>query len=96
MSFRITPTAQHDLREILQYIAEHDGVDRALHVHEKFFEAFGLLGASPGAGRLRKDLTGATVRWWTVFKFVVIYDAERSPVEILRVLHGMRDLGALL
>jgi len=94
--YRITPTAERDLREILRYVAEQDGLDRALHVHEKFLDAFALLGSSPGAGRVREDLTGTTVRWWTVFKFVVIYEAERSPVEILRVLHGMRDLGALL
>jgi toxin ParE1/3/4 len=96
MSYRITPTAERDLRDILQYIVEHDGVDRALHVYEKFVEAFELLGSSPVAGRVRKDLTGTGVRWWTVFKFVIVYDAERSPVEVLRVLHGMRDLGALL
>jgi plasmid stabilization system protein ParE len=96
MSYRITPTAERDLRDILRYIAEQDGVDRALHVYGKFVEAFELLGSSPGAGRVRKDLTGTEVRWWTVFKFVVICDAEHSPVEVLRVLHGMRDLGALL
>ena len=94
--YQITPTAERDLRDILQYVVEQDGVDRALHVHGKFLEAFELLGTSPGAGHVREDLTGATVRWWTVFKFVVVYDAERSPIEILRVLHGMRDFGPLL
>jgi toxin ParE1/3/4 len=94
--YRITPTAERDLRGILQYVAEKDGIDRALHLHWKLAEAFELLGASPGAGRVRADLTGPTVRWWTVFKFVIIYEAESSPVEILRVLHGMRDLGAVL
>lgn len=86
MSYRLTPTAERDLREILQYIAEEDGIDRALHVHEKFVEAFELIGTSPGVGRLREDLTGATVRW-TVFKFVLIYESQRSSVVILRVLH---------
>ncbi|HKB14754.1 MAG TPA: type II toxin-antitoxin system RelE/ParE family toxin [Planctomycetota bacterium] len=94
--YRLAPTAEGDLREILQYVGEQDGVDRALHVHGKFLETFELLGASPGVGRVREELSGATVRWWTVFNFVVIYEAEREPIEILRVLHGMRDLGTLL
>jgi plasmid stabilization system protein ParE len=62
MSYRITPTAERDLRDILQYIAEHDGVDRAADVHEKFVEAFELLGSVPGAGRVREDLTGTEAR----------------------------------
>jgi plasmid stabilization system protein ParE len=40
--YRITPIADRDLREIPQYVAEQDGVDRALHVHGKFPGAFEL------------------------------------------------------
>lgn len=94
--YRITPRAERDLREILEYIAEEAGVDRALHVHGKLLEALELLGSRPGAGRVREDLAEANVRWWPVLKFVVVYEAERSPIEILRVLHGMRDLPTLL
>jgi plasmid stabilization system protein ParE len=94
--YRLTQAAERDLREILQYVAEQDGVDRALHVYDNFREAFELLASSPGAGRVREDITGVTVRWWTVFRFVIIYEAEHSPIEVLRVLHGMRDVGSLL
>lgn len=27
--------------------------------------------------------------------FLVVYDAERSPIDILRVIHGARDLPEL-
>jgi toxin ParE1/3/4 len=94
--YRITPPAERDLREILQYVAEHDGIERALRVHDKFLEALELLGASPGAGHTREELTGPTVRWWSVFKFLVVYQADKAPIEVLRVLHGMRDLTGLL
>ncbi len=50
----------------------------------------------PGAGHTRTDLSRAAVRFWPVWSFMVIYDPETSPVEILRVLHGARNLGALL
>ena len=42
------------------------------------------------------NLTGEHVRWWFVFKWVVIYDPESSPISILRVIHGARDLERLL
>ncbi len=93
--YRITETAENDLREILEHVAQHDGLDRALRVHSKLLEAFETLSAAPRAGRVREDVTGPTVRWWTVIHLVIIYTAEPSPIEILRVLHGMRDLDEL-
>ena len=50
----------------------------------------------PGIGFKRPHLTGERVRWHTVFRFVVIYDPQASPVTVLRVLHGMRDLDRIL
>src|SRR5689334_19800108 len=95
-AYRITRAAENDLREILEHVAEQDGLSRALRVHSKLLEAFETLGAAPRAVRVREDVTGPTVRWWTAINLVVIYEAERSPIEILRVLHGMRDLWRLL
>ena len=94
--YRLTPTAEGDLREILQYVAEHDGLDRALRVHELLEHSFKLLASAPRSGRVRKELTGTSLRWWTVSGFVVVYEAEHSAIKILRVLHGMRDLDALM
>ena len=95
-SYELTVTAEEELASILRYIAEQDSVDRALHVHDKFTQAFESLAATPGMGFKRPHLTGTRVRWHPVFRFVVIYDPESSPVMILRVLHGMRDLDRIL
>jgi plasmid stabilization system protein ParE len=90
--YRITPSAEGDLREILEYVAERDGVDRAIRLHARLVKTFERIADSPRAGRLREEVMGPTIRTWTVFRFLVIYEAERAPVEILRVLHGMREL----
>ena len=94
--YRLTWTAEHDLRQILQYVAEQNGHERALHLSKRFEHAFELLASAPRSGRVREKLTGRSVRWWIVSVFAVAYDAERSPIEILRVLHGMRDLEGLV
>lgn len=94
--YALTETAEEELAGILRYIADRDGTKRALRVQAKFVAAFETLAGTPGIGFKRPHLTGDRVRWHTVFRFVVIYDPESSPIMILRVLHGMRDLERIL
>lgn len=93
--YRLTEQAENELGEILQYVAQKDGVERALNVHGKFLGAFEHLAAMPNAGSRRMALTGDQVRWWTVFKWVVIYDPG-TPITILRVIHGAREFDRIL
>lgn len=93
--YTLTETAEAELVELLTFVAERDGTARALHVHSKFVEAFEHLAHAPGTGAKRPALTGERVRWWTVFRWIVIYEHEDSPITILRVLHGARDLDRL-
>ncbi len=58
-------------------------------------QAFELLAFQPGSGTTRPKLTGQRVRWWPVFKWIVIYDPTASPISILRVIHGARELDRL-
>ena len=90
--YRLTGSAEADLVDILEYIADRDGISRALRVHEQFVKAFETVAASPGIGVRKPDLTADPIRWWPVFRFLVVYDAERAPTDILRVIHGARDL----
>jgi antitoxin ParD1/3/4/toxin ParE1/3/4 len=93
--YRLTESAEADLNDILGFIAERDSIDRDLRVYEKFVEAFEALAASPGIGTRKPDLTDDPVRWWPVFRFLVVYDAERKPIDVLRVIHGARDIARL-
>ena len=94
--YTLTESAETDLNDILGFIAERDGTGRALHVYEKFLEAFEALAASPDIGTRKPYLTDDPIRWWPVFRFLVVYDSQRSPIDILRVIHGARDLPRLL
>lgn len=93
--YTLTASAEADITDIVQFIAARDGEQRAYRVHDTFIEAFERLGESPRIGKIRPDLTEETVRWWPVSSFLVVYDAERSPIDILRVIHGARDLPEL-
>jgi plasmid stabilization system protein ParE len=87
--------ADFDLDEIWEFIAA-DNIDAADHWIEKLFDAFESLGQTPGMGHRREDLTSYPVLFWPVGGYLIIYRAERRPVEILAVTQGSRDIPAFL
>lgn len=95
-SYQLTETAEEELALILDGIASTDGVQRAVHVWGKLEEAFRLLACQPGSGVKRPALTGNRVRWWFVFRWIVIYDPDITPLVVLRVIYGPQELEVLL
>jgi antitoxin ParD1/3/4/toxin ParE1/3/4 len=55
-----------------------------------------LLGSDPGIGHAREDLTDRPLKFCPVYAYLVVYDPETKPVQIIRVLHGMRDVEEIL
>jgi plasmid stabilization system protein ParE len=58
--------------------------------------AFRLLASNPEAGHLRQDLTTLPVKFWSVFSYLIVYDPAASPIAIVRVIDGRRDVRAIL
>ncbi len=94
-AYRLTPEAQAGVEEICAFVAE-DSIDAALRVLEEFERAFDQLAATPGLGHKREDLTRRPVRFWGVFSYLVVYDPEGTPLTVIAVLHGARDIKRLL
>ena len=95
MKYRVTRSAQRDLEKIYDYIAE-DSVRAAGRMIERFSASFRKLAETPGLGHLREDLTSEPFRFWAVGSYLVIYLEESEPLEIVRVIHGARDVQAIL
>jgi antitoxin ParD1/3/4 len=93
--FVLTPAAEGDLLKILEYL-EGDNPSAILRVVDALDEAMQLLADNPQIGHVRTDLTDADVRFWSVFKYLVIYRPDTKPLQIVRVLHGRRDVKRLL
>ena len=91
----LTEHAAADIREIWEFIAVDDPV-AAERVLDELEEAMAHLVEHPALGHRREDLTDAKVRFWRVRSYLIVYDPETRPLEILRVLSGFRDLTALL
>jgi plasmid stabilization system protein ParE len=86
---------EFDLDEIWEYIAA-DNIDGADRWIGKLFDAFEAVGQTPGMGHRREDLTRYPVLFWPVGAYLIIYRAERRPIEIVAVTQGSRDIPAFL
>ena len=93
--YTLSVDADLDLDEIWEYIAA-DNIDAADRWIEKLFDAFEALGQTPGIGHRREDLTFYPVLIWPVGSYLIIYRAERRPLDIVAVTQGSRDIPAFL
>lgn len=97
---RKRPQVIRDLSDLATYIAEGD-----LEAAERFLvaaeETFKLLGEMPGIGKVREcfnsNLVEVRQRAIKGFRnYLIFYRPLDGGVEILRVVHGARDIEAIL
>lgn len=85
--------ARQDLMEIWEFIAS-DSIRAADSIEELFQQEFLAIQHHPGLGPRREELQPG-VRSLPVGSYLIFYRVRRYSVQILRVVHGARDLGAL-
>jgi toxin ParE1/3/4 len=95
MSFIVSPRAETDIQEIIDYIAQ-DSPAAAIRVLNELEAAMDLLASFPGIGHPRADVRNPDYRFWNVFNYVVAYRTLKREVTIVRVVHGHRDISNLL
>lgn len=93
--YEVTPEAQDDLFEIWMRIAR-DSVRLANRIEAEFYERFESLGRMPGQGHSRRELTRSPVLFFSLYSFLVVYQPETSPIQILAVLRGKRNVRQVL
>ena len=88
-----TLRAQKDFVAIVEYLDEHSppAADRFVAAVE---DKCRLLASFPELGRTRDELRRG-LRSLAVRKYVIFYRVTATAVEILRILHGARDLSAV-
>jgi antitoxin ParD1/3/4/toxin ParE1/3/4 len=92
----LAPQAAMDVFEIWRYLKEQTGVAVADRVESAILERLTFLAGTPGAGHYRKDLTDADVKFFSVYSYLIVYRPEKTPLQIVSVLHGRRDLEKIL
>jgi toxin ParE1/3/4 len=97
--FTLSPEAINDLELIWTYIARDNG-QAADEVIEAAYRLCAILGEHPELGRVRElsQTALAGLRSFVITDFpnyVIFYRVKGEGVEIVRVLHGARDIDSL-
>ena len=90
----IRPRALADLAEIWAYIAE-DSPAHADAFAARIDRKFHTLARRPGIGRARPELD-KYLRSFVVGQHVIFYLPRSNGIEVVRVLHGARDIETAL
>lgn len=88
-----SPQAHLDLLDIWSYIAE-GALDAADRVIDSIAETCEMLAELPGMGRKRYELSRG-LRSFPVGRHVIFYRPCTEGIEVIRVLHGARDMGGI-
>ena len=95
--FLLAPIAKVDILEIWNYYAgQHADVFLADKIRDEIFAGIRAAARKPAIGHLRHDLADEPLRFWRVRKYLIIYRSEAKPIQVVRVLHGARDVQAVL
>lgn len=99
--FVILPAADTDLDVQAGYLGREASLEVALRFYDAADATFSFLAHNPEIGVLResKNPAFAGIRVWRIDGFekhLVFYRTVEDGVEIVRVLHGHRDLDSIL
>jgi toxin ParE1/3/4 len=99
--FNVLPSADRDLDDQAEYLAREASLETALRFYDAANTTFEKLARMPGMGERRESPKPrlAGLRVWRIEGFenhLVFYRPIDGGIEIVRVLHGARDIDRLL
>lgn len=87
------PLAAADIFDIWDHIAA-DSLAEADRWVDKLDEKFNLIATQPLMGRAREELF-ASLRSFPFGRYVIFYVSIEDGIDVVRVLHGARDIAAV-
>jgi len=93
--YLLTESAKADVRQIVAYIRQRSP-GSATRVRSELRAAMRKLAEFPGIGHTRADIPDEGLRFWPVYSYLIVYRHPTVPLQILRVLHGARDIERIL
>jgi toxin ParE1/3/4 len=92
--------ANRDVDDAVTYYLKEDAEEAALGLVDALDDAYGLLGRHPaiGSSRYAHELGIPGLRSWSLprFPYVVFYIERGDHIDVWRILHGHRDIPALM
>jgi toxin ParE1/3/4 len=91
---RRSPRAEADLEAILEYLQRSNPAAAQRYATE-FYDKAQALSLFPEMGHLRPEIA-ENLRSTLVWPYVIFYRLEGGVVQIIRILHGKRDLRRIM
>lgn len=91
----LSEAAQSDVDALASFVFEQSP-HAALKLVDAVESGFMFVAASPRAGRSCPQWGISGLRFWKVYSYLIIYRSDVRPVEIVRVLHGARDVAVVM
>ena len=93
--------AEQDIDEETVYLAREASVEVGIRFFDAVQESFQSLLGMPGMGKIKpvNNLRLPELRQWPVNgfeKYLIFYHPKSEGIEIIRVLHGARDIDRIL
>lgn len=100
-TLRVLPAARADTLACFEYLREHSGLAQAWHFLDCLADSFDRIQQMPfiGVQRQFRQKRLRTLRQWPVKEFadyLIFYKVTNNRIDINRILHGRRDLTAVL
>lgn len=95
-NYILIPQAKLDMNKIVRYISR-DNTVAARKLRESIIDACEIIGKNPYIGQERGDLTNKNVRFFVAHhNYMIIYKADTSPVQILRIYNSAQHVDSIL
>ncbi len=91
MKLRVTRQARNDFFDAFDRIATSD-FQAALRWERDVLSAFRHIDEFPQSGRRDLELAPGSFRFWTVGRYLIVYNNSADPCEVLGLLHASQDL----
>jgi len=92
----LSASARNDLDTIIDYLLEHATIEATINVSERLENTLDKISKNPEIGHLRSDLSDTPIRFWLVDSYLILYLSDVSPISVVRILHGRRDIKAII
>ena len=101
MTYRILPAADRDLDDQAGYLAAQASLELALRFYDAASATFAEIARMPGVGESwpSPDPRLANLRVWRIQGFekhLIFYRPAEGGIEVVRILHGARDIDRVL
>jgi toxin ParE1/3/4 len=98
---RVLPAADRDLDDQAAYLATEASLETALRFYDAASATFGKIASAPGIGKRWQSANPrlTDLRVWRAEGFesrVIFYRPTADGIDIIRILHGARDIDSLL